>query len=188
MDNICTSSEFTGHKDPYTGDPLTIRLYVLRGGRVRYRIEGAYDASTRYGTFDGALAAWSRVNGIAGLRNPAEAGFVCAYTGVRMTPVREPGACWFAGGFLPMWFLTRQKVLRILAHISGAEAPKPDGARVEAVPEVPPAPRFHDDHDPSDEALRRAGLALEASRDALEKSGVAPAKRTLVTPGRKLKR
>lgn len=188
MDNACTSNEFTGHRDPYTGEPLTVRLFVLSGGKVKYRIEGAYDVSTRYPTFDAALAAWSRVNGVSGLRNPAKEGFVCAYTGVKMKPVVTPGEARFDRGFLPMRFLTRTEVLRILAYISGTEAVKTSGQRVEAVREAPPAPKFHDEHDPSDEALRRAGLALDASRDALERSGVAPAKRTVVTPGRKLRK
>lgn len=187
MDSICTSHEFTGHLDPYSGEPLTVRLFVFAGGKVRYRIEGAYDTGTPYATFDEALGAWSRIGGVAGLRNPSKGGFVCAYTGRVMKPVHEPGRCRFAGGFRPMRFLTRNEVLGLLAHLAGKDAGSPP-VRVEAVPETPPAPRFHDDHEPSDEALRRAGKALEASRSAMKRTGIAPAKRTLVTPGRTLKR
>ena len=183
MDNVCTSHEFTGHTDPYSGEPLTVRLFVFTGGKVRYRVEGAYDAGTPYATFDEALGAWSRIGGVAGLRDPSKGGFVCAYTGSVMKPVHEPGACRFAGGFRPMRFLTRAEVLKVLAHLEGKDAALP-APRIEAVPETPPAPKFHDEHEPSDEALRRAGEVLEASRAAMERAGVAPAKRARVSGGR----
>jgi len=187
MDNVCTSSEFTGHRDPYSGDPLEVRLYVLQGGKVRYRIEGAHDVGEPRATFEECFALWSRVGGVAGLRDPSKGGFVCAYTGARMTPVHTPGACRFAGGFRPVKFITREEVLKVLAHISGKDAPKGPAARLEAVPDAPPAPRYHD-REPSEEAVRRAGQILEASAPALERSGAAPAKKVSVTVARKVRR
>ena len=187
MDSKCTSKEFMGYKDPYSGEPLTVRLHVLPGGKVRYRIEGAHDVTAPRATFEEALSLWSRIDGVAGLRSPSK-GFVCAYTGKLMSPVRTPGSARFRGGFCPLAFMERGDVLKVLAHLSGREAPQAEPeARIEAVREAPPAPCFHEE-EPSDEALRRAGDALGKSRDAMESSGVAPAKRTMVTPGRKLRR
>lgn len=187
MDSICTSKEFTGFRDPYSGEPLAVRLFVMPGGRVRYRIEGAHDVGAPCATFEEALGLWSRVGGVAGIRDPAKGGFVCAYTGNVMVPVRTPGDARFKGGFRPVSFLKREEVLKTLAYISGRKAPSAGETRVEAVPEIPPAPRSHEE-EPSDEALRRAGDALEKSRAAMESAGVAPARRTVVTPGRKLRK
>lgn len=160
MQNKCTSKEFAGRRDPYTGDPLEVWLHVMPGGNVLYRFAGGYDVAAPHPTMEGAVSDWSRVDGIVGARSSA-GGFVCAYTGRMLRPDATPGAACFAGGFSPQCFHTRDEVLAVIRHLDGRDAPGPD-ARVDAVFETPPAPRFHG-IEATDEAARRAeGLVGEA--------------------------
>lgn len=169
MESICTAEEFKGRKDPYTGNPLTVMLYVLPGGTVRYRIEGGHDVAEPRRTMEEAVAAWTAKDGVSGMRNP-EDGFVCAYTGATLRPVPEPGACRFAGGFSPGLFHTREEVLAAFAHIDGRPAPAAP-ARAEAVPDTPPPPKYGG-HEPSDDAFERAESLVSTAKRTI---GVAPA-------------
>lgn len=153
MEAKCESEEFRGRRDPYTGDPLTVFLRVLPGGRVMYRIEGGYDVAQGYPTMEEASAAWSRVDGVSGMRDPARGGYVCAYTGRPLRPDSSGGTYGFAGGFSPQLFHSRDEVLAVFAHLDGKPAPQP--VRVEAPRETPPPPECHG-HEPSDDTLARA--------------------------------
>lgn len=169
METICTSDEFTGRRDPYTGAPLTVKLYVLPGGAVRFRVEGGYDVTAPCPTMEAAVAAWSMKDGVSGMRDPAKGGFVCAYTGAAMEPRKVPGGYAFSGGFSPELFHTRDEVLAAFAHLDGRPAPAPS-VRIEAVPDPPPPPRYHG-HDLSDDTMSRAESLVESAKSKL---GVAP--------------
>lgn len=171
MESICTAEEFKGRKDPYTGNPLTVKLYVLPGGDVRYRIEGGHDVAEPKGTMEEAVAAWTAKDGVSGMRDPAD-GFVCAYTGAKLRPVPESGACRFAGGFSPGLFHTRDEVLAAFAFLDGKPV-QATTARVEAVHDAPPAPRYGG-HEPSDDAFERAESLVGTAKRTLGVSPAAP--------------
>jgi hypothetical protein len=118
MDSICTSKDFTGFTDPYTGTTLQVRLVVVKGLGVRYQVEGAYSVATPYATRRDAVTAWSRINGVVGLRDPSK-GFVCAYTGKIITPYNDSEGHKFMGGFQPELLRTRDEVLSILNKMAG---------------------------------------------------------------------
>jgi hypothetical protein len=118
MDNICTAKEFVGFSDPYTGGTLQVRLVVVKGLGVRYQVEGAYSVSTPHATRRDAVTAWSRINGVVGLRDPSK-GFICAYTGKTITPYNDGEGHRFKGGFQPELLRTRDEVLSILNKMAG---------------------------------------------------------------------
>lgn len=170
MESICTAKEFTGHRDPYTGALLTVRLYIYPFG-PRYRVEGGYDTATRYGSMERAASAWSMKDGVLGVRSPADGGFVCAYTGRRLTPRHEGDAYWFEGGFSMTRFYTRDELLAAFAALEGRPAPEPSEARVEAPVDAPPPPEFYG-HEPSDDAFEHAEEVVDSAKRLL---GAAPA-------------
>ena len=171
MDAICTADEFVGHKDPYTGEPLAIRLYVFPKGVTRYRIENGYDVSTLYPDMETATSMWSRKDGVMGLRDPSVDGFTCAWTGKRLTPMETDGQHGFSGGFCTRLFRTREDLLDALAKMEGTSVQHERESRIEAVCETPPPPKYHE-HDLSDDTLGRAESLVETAKRVL---GVAPA-------------
>lgn len=139
MTSICTSRDFVGFKDPYTGEPLQVVIVVSRLG-VRYQVKGAYSLMTPYKTRAEAVSAWSRVDGVVGLRNPS-GGFFCAYTGKPIVPYVDEEGHKFSGGFIPEQLRTRDEILKILNHTAGREYVGTNSQRVDAVTEQPPLPR-----------------------------------------------
>ena len=113
---------------------------------------------------------WSRVDGVSGMRDPS-GGFICAYTGRRLTPDGSGGTFGFAGGFSPQLFHSRQEILQVFAHLDGKDAPSPDAVRVEAVRDTPPPPKYHG-HDLSDDTLARAESLVGSAKKLI---GVDPA-------------
>lgn len=139
MTSICTSRDFVGFKDPYTGAPLQVVLVVSKLG-VRYQVSGAYSLLTPYKTRSEAVSAWSRVDGIVGLRDPSN-GFFCAYTGEPIVPYTDEEGHKFSGGFIPEQLRTRDEILKILNRVAGRVYAGSAPQRVDAVPERPSLPR-----------------------------------------------
>jgi hypothetical protein len=175
MTSICTAKDFVGFRDPYTGGPIQVVLVVSSLG-VRYQVKGAYSLMTPYGKRSDAVAAWSRVGGVVGLRSPSE-GFRCAYTGNVVTPYLDDEGHRFAGGFIPEQLRTRDELLRILNKMSGKEYRCTDPCRVDPVRESAPMARSYapDVHE----------YAERAAADTLYDNGVRPATKVSLAGPRK---
>lgn len=165
MTSICTSRDFVGFKDPYTGTPLQVVLVVSKLG-VRYQVRGAYSLMTPYKTRSEAVSAWSRVDGVVGLRDPSN-GFFCAYTGKPIAPYTDGEGHKFSGGFIPEQLRTRDEILKILNRVAGRDYAGSALQRVDVVPERPPLPRS--------QAPDINEYAERAAADTLYDNGVRPA-------------
>ena len=129
----CTGRAFRGLVNRYTGEPMKVFMLVSPDKAPRFFAPDAYDPSrTDFPTAQEAYSAWSRVNGIAGLRKGAP---VCAYTGEMLVPVQTPFGHRFRGGFSPT---TPQSREAFLAGLRGV--PAEAETHVEPAPEETPAP------------------------------------------------
>ena len=133
----CTGEAFRGIADPYTGEPLRVKMLVTKSS-PRFFAPAAYSPCVRYGTAKAAYDAWARKDGIAGARKGRE--IRCAYTGELLTPMHDETGYWFDGGFDPRRFWSREEFLRY-ARMRDGESPVPAGpadrvlpARTEPVP------------------------------------------------------
>lgn len=131
----CTGTAFRGLTNRYTGEPAKVFM-TLFPGRPPLFFADTYDPSKdMYPTGQEAHDAWSRKDGVAGLRTGAP---VCAYTGEPLVPVSTPAGHCFRGGFSPRTPQTREA---LFAGFAGRKA-GPE-THVEPAREEAPAPRSH---------------------------------------------
>ena len=133
---VCTGRAFKGLVDRYTGRPMKVMMIVAPGRIPRFYAPDAYDPTRDdFPTAKAAHEAWSRKDGVAGLRTGAP---VCAYTGERLHPVETPYGHRFRGGFSPKTPQPRERFLAL------ARGRKPAlETHVEPPQEEAPAPLAH---------------------------------------------
>lgn len=172
----CNGVSFKGIKNPYTGTPIDVKMVIADDGKVWYFAPDTYTTSDPQGSVAKAIELWSRVDGVTGRRDPAEA-IKCAYTGEVLVP-QEDGS--LLGGFDPTIFHTREDFLRLVNMRDGISTAKVSSARVETVLEKAPTPV-------SREPEYISG-ALEEAEDIIKKSGVKFKKRSTIVAGTDLKK
>lgn len=173
----CTSTEFDGLTNPYTGSPIKTKMVITLDGNAFFYAPDTYSTSQVFDSMAEAHRNWSCVNGVAGCR-PDGVPAKCAYTG----EVLEPHDGCYLGGFDPTSFHTREEYLYYVTMRDGkSKYPKPGSdARVTKPAEFTPVSTTH--------APEYVDGALEEAEKALHKSGVKLQKKTTVTAGINLKR
>lgn len=171
----CTSEEFAGLTNPYTGEPLRVKMVIAQGGVVFFHDPDTYSTTQPFGSVAEAHRQWSRVDGVFGCRPDGEPA-KCAYTGELLTP-RDDGS--YSGGFDPTVFHTREEFLYFATMRDGkSKYPAPGTTprtRVISVAEKPPMSATHEPG--------YVDGALEAAGDALAASGVDLPRRCTVVSG-----
>lgn len=170
----CTGRAFRGLRDPYTGEPLVVKMVALRTGEARFFAPGAYSPRERFATRAEAHARWMTAEGIEGVRRGQP--IVCAYTGERLVPAHDAAGFYFDGGFDPRVPRSRDEFLYYATMRGGVSRYERPGApsRVSAVHERP------DRQVLSHEAPMLEG-SLERAEAAMKKSGFAPQRKTRVS-------
>lgn len=172
MDSECTAEEFAAIVNPYTGDRIVTHL-VMVGHVPKFYAPDTYSPqSARCATAADAVSMWTRVDGVAGARDPAR-GISCAYTGEPLKLCRDDRGWFLGGGFDPTILHPREEYLRCAKSRGRLPAPAPD-ARVEAVPERVPAPLSR--------PARELDRAIEAAESSLHAVGVRPSQSTVSVP------
>lgn len=116
MDYNCSGPVFDSLVNPYSGDPLRVKMFVV-GGRVLFSSPAAYSTADRFPTAHDAYRAWNRVNGVEGLKDGQP--IVCAYTGATLNLKHDEDGWYYDGGFDPHVLLPRQKFLHFATMRGG---------------------------------------------------------------------
>ena len=132
-----TAPAFRGIKNPYTGEPVKVRMLVPKTGKPLFFAPDDYSVRDRYPTRREAVFAWNRVDGVGGMKDNQP--FRCAYTGETLRPVSNGAQAWFEGGFDPHLLRSREEFLYYATMRDGvSKYPKPGPAKapVKAGPHV----------------------------------------------------
>lgn len=167
-----TSPEFSGLTNPYTGEPLGVKMMVPKSGAPLFFAPDTYSTTDRFPSRAEMVAAWNRVDGRSGLKDGRA--FVCAYTGLPLRPKSNGEQAWFEGGFDPHRLMSRAEFLYFATMRDGFSIyPKPEGAppRVTRPPQKAPAE--------TSAAPDISAEALKVGEEIAEK--LAPEKKTRVS-------
>lgn len=167
-----TAPVFRGLKNPYTGEPLKVKMLVPKSGAPLFFAPDAYSTTKRFPTRAEMVAAWNRVDGVGGMKDGQP--FRCAYTGEPLRPVSNGAEAWFEGGFDPTIFHRREEFLYY--------ATMRDGKAVRPVPRPLPPVRMKQETPPpetTDDREEISADALKVGEKIAEK--LAPEKKTRVS-------
>lgn len=163
---LCSSAEFKGLKDPYTGLDLPVEMVITSDGKAFFHAPSAYVTGHSHGTPAYALREWSRKDGVYGLRVPDPLPR-CAYTGKPLS-IEPDGS--LKGGFDPTLLYPRETFLHFVWMRDGeSKFPEPKGeTRVTAVTETAPAPLSHE-VGITDESFEEAGKVVREAKLSVPK-------------------
>ena len=120
---IVTSREFDGIRNPYTKEPMRVKMVVGCGPEPLFHAPDTFTTNDLQDTPKRLYELWSRVDGRQGIRSGAPK---CAYTGESMTVAEFDGGYHFIGGFNPRVLRTREEFLYYATMRNGvSKYPKP---------------------------------------------------------------
>lgn len=121
---IVTSRDFDGITNPYTGEPMVVKMVVGCGPEPLFHAPDTYSPNDVQSTTKLLYELWSRVDGRQGLRTGQPK---CAYTGKPLTVTEFAGGYHFTGGFDPRMLLPRGEFLYYATMRDGrATMPEPN--------------------------------------------------------------
>lgn len=134
MTTKVTSDDFAKLKNPYTGEPLAVRMTVVPGRDPMFSCPDTYSTADVYPSKEECIAAWDRKGGVSGFRTNQP--IRCAYTGEALALVKTALGWKFAGGFDPHMFYSRDEFLRLATMRDGTPGyvPPKNRTRVTTVP------------------------------------------------------
>ena len=186
MDYNCSGPVFDSLVNPYSGDPLRAKMFVV-GGRTLFSAPSAYSTSDRFPTAVDAYRAWNRVNGVEGLKDGMP--IVCAYTGEALNLRHDEDGWYYDGGFDPHVLLPRQKFLHFATMRAGrTEVPAEEPGRVDMPARVGKPTENMRKHaeqqrvEPDDASIAAAERIMEQNRLLLNP---APARVSMHVPAKK---
>lgn len=189
MDYNCSGPVFDSLVNPYSGDPLRVKMFVV-GGRTLFSSPSAYSTSDRFPTAVDAYRAWNRVNGVEGLKDGQP--IVCAYTGEALNLRHDEDGWYYDGGFDPHVLLPRQRFLHFATMRAGkTEVSAEEPGRVDMPARVgKPTENMkrHADKNRTelhDDTVKAAEDIMTKYRDVLEPG---PAKVSMHVPGKRRRR
>ena len=170
----CTGAAFKGLTNPYTGEPLVVKMITTKSGTPKFFAPKTYSTYTRFGSKKLAYDNWAKSEGIEGVRKGQP--IVCAYTGEQLVPKNDETGCYFDGGFDPRRFYTREEFLYYATMRNGvSKYAKPGEPKKVMIVREKPDRQILSHEPPMLEG------SLEIAEDAMKKSGFAPQKKTKVS-------
>ena len=154
-----TSRDFEGIVNPYTGEPVRVKMVVGCGPEPLFHAPDTFSTNDLQESTRRLYELWSRVGGRQGLRTGAPK---CAYTGEPMTVAEFDGGYHFVGGFNPKVLMTRDEFLYYATMRDGkATRPRPKPTCRVTKPK--------DDAKPSDSQKRHAeSVTPDVSQDSID--------------------
>lgn len=153
---------FKDLKNPYTGEKIKVMMTVTKNGKTFFSAPETYTPNDPLPTAREAVDAWSRVDGIAGLRVPP---FKCAFTGKPLSPHTTDDGHSMAGGINLKVLRSREEFLYFVTMRDGVSqypAPTTEVKHVERVEEAAPAALGHE-VEVTEEAMQQAAEVVKQS-------------------------
>lgn len=123
MNVVVTSHEFDGLVNPYTKEPISVKMVVGCGPEPLFHSDETFSTSDLQPSTKDLYRLWSRIEGREGLRTGLPK---CAYTGEPLTVEEFDGKFRFIGGFDPRVLRTRDEFLYFATMRDGVSSfPKP---------------------------------------------------------------
>jgi hypothetical protein len=163
-----TASKFNGLVNPYTGDPIKVKMMIPDSGKPFFFAPDTFTHAAHYPTAKEAIDAWDRDNGIQGVKD--RSCLLCPYTGESLTVRQDVAGFFLSGGFDPRRFWTDDEFVYFASSRMGkTDYPKPGAlVRVESVPERPDEmPRETETVERTDEARKVAEAVVDQFKDSV---------------------
>lgn len=168
-----TSEKFRGLVNPYTGEPIQVKMLIPESGRPLFFAPDTFTHAKHYPTVAQALDAWDCENGVTGIK--PRSSLRCPYTGEGLTIEHDVAGYWLRGGFDPCRLWSDAEFLYYATMRNGvSKYPKPaQDSRVTAPPETPDEmPESREDPvEPTDEARRVAESVVDQFKDKVGMKG-----------------
>ena len=166
----CSADRFRGIVNPYTGEPVEVKMVVRAQGAPLFFAPDTYSTSDFFPTAQQAIDMWDRVDGVGGMK-PRTA-MKCAYTGEDLHVEEVPGVGFhLVGGFNPKALVADEELLYRLTMRDGKAtrpAPKAPARVAPAAERAEHAPGEGDEAlEPTDEAREVAEKVVMAHKDSL---------------------
>ena len=163
----CHSSVFDGVKNPYTGEPIVVKMMVPATGEPLFFAPDTFSPAEPVGSKAQAMENWDRVDGVYGLKEGRPVR--CPYTGKMLHMEHDAYGYRLEGGFDPHQFRPRAEFLYFLHMRDGVPDPEfscPNGSApvVSAGAEKVPVGRT-DSQDISEDAEKTAVKIVEKCAD-----------------------
>ncbi len=161
----CTGAAFTGLKNPYTGEPIVVKMVIRENAEPLFFAPDTYDTAKRQPSSKTAYENWNCVDGVFGLRGTGRP--VCAYTGKPLQFKSDEDSCWFVGGFNPTHMHTRDEFLKFVTMRGGKPTREvaPLSQRVTPAKADPaPMPKSHEVQI-TDTAMSEVGKLVKKARE-----------------------
>lgn len=157
---IVTSRDFEGLVNPYTGEPMRVKMVVGCGPEPLFHAPDTFSTNDLQKSTNRLYELWSRVNGRQGLRSGIPK---CAYTGEPLTVAEFDGGYHFIGGFNPKVLMPRDKFLYYATMRDGkAVRPEPSPVNIRLT-------KPGETVKPSDSQKRHAeSVTPDVSQDAID--------------------
>lgn len=159
----CDSYRFSDLVNPYTGKKIVVSMTVTDGTRPLFFSPETYSTSDRFPTAAKALEAWSRVDGVYGLRRPDD--LRCAYTGEPLVIKQDLCGFYLDGGFDPHVPRPDSEFIAGASSRGGTGDVVPGGGRVELVERTEMSGPLTEDDPRTDEALHAAEDVVRRFKD-----------------------
>ena len=118
----CTSKDFAGLKNPYTGEDMVVKMMTCPDGRCLFAAPDTYSTAGFEAGPKEAYQRWATSEGFEGVRvgKPIQ----CAYTGESLSIEKTESGVHYLGGFDPCMFRPRAEFL-YYAWMRDGESPFP---------------------------------------------------------------
>lgn len=181
-----TAEKFRGLVNPYTGEPIKVKMSVPPTGRPLFFAPDTYSHARHYPTAKEAIDAWDCENGVTGVKD--RSCLVCPYTGQPLTVRHDVAGYYLEGGFDPRRLVSDDEFL-YYATMRGGHTDRPAPASRTRVEHVEPdgghvAGEGDEPLEPTDEARKVAEEVVMAHKDSVGLKS----EKTVVSMSRKGKR
>lgn len=163
-----TAEKFRGLKNPYTGEPIVVKMLVPEHGSPMFFAPDTYSTAKPTPSVPELVHAWDRVDGVGGMKDRTK--LTCAYTGETLRIVETSAGFFFEGGFNPGRLMSDEEFLKFATMRDGKPGHVPSGTtgRVEFVEDMKPiVPTVSDGVERTEEALKVAEGVVNRFKDSV---------------------
>lgn len=167
----CNAPLFRGLKNPYTGQPITVKMLVTPNSEPMFFAPDTYSTAAFMATATSAVEHWNRVDGVRGLKDTSGL-MKCAYTGEPLSLSRVEGKWYFVGGFNPNALTTRDEFLYYVSMRDGVPSDQfPEVTKLTRATCVDMEPHVYETEEPVEQTTESENLVADMIEKLGDKSG-----------------